>query len=143
MRIAILHNTTRGVDLAARCGVADSFWSRLRGLLGQPQLREGQGLLITPCRAVHMMGMKYAIDVVFLDREGRVVGLEPRLEPRAKSAWYPRARHALELPAGTVEATGTRLGDVITIDRLLGGSFPEDVEDVAEGREAISITGAA
>jgi len=144
MRAAIIRNSTRAAEVAAECLVADSFWKRLRGLLGQPALCEGQGLLITPCRAVHMMGMKYPLDVVFLDPAGQVVGIESRLPPRAKSAWYPRAHHALELPAGTLERSGTRLGDIFNIEYVQRENrVSEPREDEAAEAGALSVTGAA
>jgi uncharacterized protein len=118
MRIASLRNSTRGTDVALACGLADNFWLRLRGLLGRPPLEAGQGLLITPCRAVHMLGMKYAIDVVFLKRDWRVVGLESGLRPGGKSRWYRGARHALELPTGTIANTRTEVGDLLSLEPI-------------------------
>lgn len=63
-----------------------------------------------------MKGMKYAIDVAFLDRDGRVVAVNPELQPGGRSGWHRRARHALELPAGILRETGTRVGDSLSID---------------------------
>ena len=116
MRHVTVRNETRGARLASRAGVADNYWLRLRGLLGRPPLQPGEGLLITPCRGVHMMGMKYPIDVAFLDGNGTVVGLVSDLPPGRKSPWFRTAGHALELPAGTLVATGTREGDRILIE---------------------------
>jgi uncharacterized protein len=118
MRYVRVRNETRGVTLTARAIAAERFWLRLRGLLGRPRLEQGEGLLITPCRAVHMMGMKYPIDVIFLDRDGRVLGIERELEPGAKSAWYRSARHALELPAGTADVSATAPGDLLVIESV-------------------------
>jgi uncharacterized protein len=61
--------------------VADSWWRRFRGLLGRPPLKEGQGLLLLNCDSVHTIGMPGAIDVAFLDAEGRVVRSIARLAP--------------------------------------------------------------
>ncbi len=116
MRHVTVRNETRRVGLGSRVGVADNYWLRLRGLLGRPPLQPGEGLLITPCRAVHMMGMKYPIDVAFLDPDHRVVGVVDSLAPGRKSGWFRSARHALELPAGTLKATGTCEGDFILIE---------------------------
>ena len=68
--------------LGAEVEVADDWWHRLRGLLGRPPLKQGEGLL-TSARAgpVHMYGMKFGLDVVFLSRDGRVVGLYEALAP--------------------------------------------------------------
>ncbi|HLO94144.1 MAG TPA: DUF192 domain-containing protein, partial [Burkholderiaceae bacterium] len=54
---------------------ARSFWQRLGGLLVRPRLGAGEGLLLKPCNSVHTCFMRYAIDVIYLDREGRVLKL--------------------------------------------------------------------
>ena len=104
--------------LADRIRVADTWWTRFRGLLGTPALAAGEGLLIEPCRGVHMFGMKYPIDVAFLDRAGRVVGICHRLQPGARSPFVRAARSALELPAGTLAAAGVTEGDTLTLSPL-------------------------
>ena len=113
MKVVEARNPGRGTVLGAKVRVADRWWLRLRGLLGRSGLAEGEGLLIEPCRAVHMAGMKFPIDVAFLARDGAVVAVYPDLAPGARTAWHRGARRALELPAGTLAATGTREGDVI------------------------------
>lgn len=140
MRYAKIRNETRDQEIATECGLADNFWLRLRGLLGRPPLTAGEALLITPCRAVHMFGMKYAIDVAFLDRGGRVVAIEPELQPGAKSGWYASARHALELPAGTLAGSGTEVGDLLSIVPNLSRSRSTDAID---GQSDTQISGAA
>lgn len=111
MRRVSVTNRTRGVSLGERVEVADGFWTRLRGLLGRSGLESGEGLLLTPCRGVHMMGMRFPLDVVLLDGDGRVAGLYPELAPGKRTRLHREARHALEVPAGTIERTGTREGD--------------------------------
>ena len=106
-------NCTRDSVLASRARVADRWWSRARGFLGRPPPRTGEAILLSPCRAVHMLGMRYALDVVFLDRGFRVVALHPRLEPGQRSPWHRHAHCALEVPPGTIDATHTALGDLI------------------------------
>lgn len=113
MRLVGARNATREVFLGDRVILADRWWLRLRGLLLRPPLRPGEGLLLAPCRAVHMAGMRYPIDVAFLSADGEVVALYPRLEPGARTAWHRTARSALELPAGTFAATGTTVGDIV------------------------------
>ena len=110
-----VHATGTGAALGDRVRVADGWWSRFRGLLGTAGLAEGEGLLIDPCRAVHMLGMTYPIDVAFLDREGRVVGLCHRLAPGARSPYVRSARSALELPAGTLAMHAITEGDTLTL----------------------------
>jgi uncharacterized membrane protein (UPF0127 family) len=106
-------NSTRGTELAGRVLVADRWWERLRGLIGQPPLPAGDGVLLDPCKSVHTWGMRYPIDVVFLDAEDRVVALYPALPPRRVTRLHRGARAALELPADTLGPTGTRPGDVL------------------------------
>jgi len=106
-------NPARGQVLGTRIGVADWWWLRLRGLSGRSDLAPGEGLLLTPCRAVHMMGMKFPLDIAFLDAGNRVVARYERLAPGARTRWHRGARAALELPAGTLQETGTMEGDLV------------------------------
>jgi uncharacterized membrane protein (UPF0127 family) len=106
-------NAARGRVLGARIGVADWWWLRLRGLSGRANLDPGEGLLLKPCRAVHMMGMKFPLDVAFLDGGNRVIARYERLSPGARTRWHRAARAALELPAGTLQDTGTMEGDLV------------------------------
>lgn len=113
MKFVRIVNPASGQELGDRVAVAEWWWQRLRGLLGRPPLQPGQGLLLTPCRAIHMAGMKYPLDVVLLDREGMVVALYPGIAPGKRTRWHASARSALELPAGTLEATGTQVGNTL------------------------------
>ena len=111
-------NASRGVELAARAGVADGFWRRFRGLLGTSRIEPREGLLLTPCRAVHTWGMRYPIDVLFLDAEPRVLALFPSLDPGRRTPLYRDACQVLEIPAGTIATTGTSIGDRIEIQHI-------------------------
>lgn len=83
---------------------------RMRGLLGRAALRQGEGLLITPCNSVHTLAMGYGIDVIFLTGEHRVIKLSRTLRPcRAAGAWQAAA--VLELLGGESERLGIRIGD--------------------------------
>lgn len=86
---------------------------RMRGLLGRPPLRPGQGLLIDPCAAVHAVGMGYALDLAFLSRAGRIEKLVPALQPW-RMAGCRGARMVLELPAGAIDAAGLEVGQTLT-----------------------------
>jgi len=104
-------NRTRGTLVGSRVEVADSWWSRLRGYLGRREPGPGEGLLLVPCRAVHTYGMSFAVDVIFLDPMGRVLAIFPEMKPWTRSPRVAGARYCLEVPAGTVETTGTEVGD--------------------------------
>ena len=95
---------------------ATSLWARSRGLLGRKALEPGEGLLIDPCSGVHTVGMAFPIDAIFLDRRGTVVHLARRMAPLRMSRYVFKARSVLELPAGTITATGTELGDRIVVE---------------------------
>lgn len=96
-----------GVSVGSKVRVADSWWGRLRGLLARPPVRPGEGLLLIGCGSVHTVGMTYPIDVAFLDVDGTVVRHITRLDPYRVKLGGPEAVHALELPAGRLEDTGT------------------------------------
>lgn len=96
-----------GVPVASNVSVADSFLSRLRGLLARAPMGRGQGLLLLECGSVHTVGMGYSIDVAFLDAEGRVVRSIADLAPWRFGLGGADAVHALELPAGRLRETGT------------------------------------
>ncbi|HKE91459.1 MAG TPA: DUF192 domain-containing protein [Gemmatimonadales bacterium] len=106
-------NLTRGSCVAAQARLANRWWSRLLGLLGRRPLVRGEGLLLVPCRAVHMIGMRYAIDVAFVDRWGGVVATYHHLAPGSRSRWHRAAVVALEVPAGTLRSTETQTGDAL------------------------------
>jgi uncharacterized membrane protein (UPF0127 family) len=82
-------------------------------MLARSAPESGEGLLLTPCRSVHMYGMRFPLDVAFLDARGTVVASYPSLRPGSRTRWHRDAVHALELPAGTLENTGTMSGDVL------------------------------
>jgi hypothetical protein len=90
---------------------AGTWWGRFRGWLGQPEPTQGEGLLLTPCQGIHMIGMKYPIDVAFLDQEGLVVATYANLAPWQRTKLHRKAHSALELPAGTLARTATVVGD--------------------------------
>ena len=108
-------NHTTGNVLADNVSIADNLLSRMKGLLGRSTLPSGEGLWIKPCMGVHTFGMKFPIDVVFLDREKRVVELVRVLRSNRMSRIYSKASSVLELPAGTIDATHTVPGDTIEI----------------------------
>lgn len=110
-------NRTRQVYLAKELRIAGTHWSRFRGLIGttRDQFREGGGLWIVPCHGVHTLGMRFPIDVVYLDREHTVIYLQQNLPPWRFAALRIRAASVLELPENTVQATGTAVGDRIEI----------------------------
>src|SRR5436190_12341559 len=104
-----------GSVACAHCRVADTYFSRMRGLLGRKPLADDEGLLLTPCGSVHTMFMSYPIDLVFLESDLTVVGIREHVRPWRLAGWVG-ARSVLELPAGTCEDRGIRPGDKLVLD---------------------------
>jgi len=110
-------NRTRQAHLATALAVADTHWTRLRGLLGLAtnDFRNGSGLWIVPCHGVHTLGMGFAIDVLYLDRGLKVVDLRLDVRPWRFTPVLRQAASVLELPCGTAAETNTAVGDTIEI----------------------------
>jgi uncharacterized membrane protein (UPF0127 family) len=109
--------TVEGTILCERCEIPASSFARMRGLLGRDRLEPGTGMLIDAAPSVHMFFMRFPIDVVFLDRDRKVVGIRSRLAPW-RVAGARRAVAALELPAGAVAAAGVEEGDALVFEDL-------------------------
>ncbi len=117
-------NRTRDTLLASAVAVADTHWTRLRGLLGlrASDFRNGNGLWIVPCRGVHTLGMGFPIDVLYLDREMSVIHIQKGMQPWRVAPVNLRAATVLELPSGTAAETETAVGDRIEIGLSLSES---------------------
>ena len=111
----VCRNLTKGNVVASRLTIADTFEARRRGFLGRTSIEPGEGMLLTPCRAIHMVGMKIALDVVFLDRRMNVVALYADVKPGVLNKSSRRAESTLELPAGTIEAKRIEVGDTLQV----------------------------
>ncbi len=122
-------NETRGAVIADKVELAASFWSRGKGLIGRKSLAEGYGLVIRPCGSIHMFFMSIPLDVLHVDKEGRIVKILHEIKPWRvgpivfKSAWV------VELPAGTARRTGTEEGDIVSVEcgqRVEGSRQPAE-----------------
>jgi hypothetical protein len=100
-----------GKVVASQAEKAESHWARFRGLMGRRNLPEGGALLITPCTSVQTTLMRFAIDVLFLDRDGQVVKVVPELKPYRAALGGRGAHSALELAAGAAGRCGIAVGD--------------------------------
>lgn len=97
-------------SVVCTAGRADSFGRRGLGLLGRAGLRPDEGLWIRPCRSIHTMFMRFAIDAVFLDDDNVVVRIAPCVRPFRFAMGGRGARSVIELPAGRAEALGLSEG---------------------------------
>ena len=110
-------NRTRGTQLGERVILADTWWGRLRGFLGRSRPVDGEGILLSPCNSIHTWWMDFSLDVVFLGSDGTVLEVREDLAPWSHPIRVSGARHVLEVPPGTVRATGTVVGDTCAWSR--------------------------
>jgi uncharacterized protein len=104
--------------LLALAETADTAASRTRGLLGRDGLAPGHGLILDPCRLIHTFFMRFAIDVVFVDRRQRVTRVARDVQP-FRFAWGGwSARVTLELPAGTLARVPVAPGAQLRLERV-------------------------
>lgn len=118
MRAVAVRNRSRAATLAGRAQVAGNWWEGGKGLLGRSGLAPGTGLLITPCNSIHSFFMRFRFDAVFLDRDLRVLHTIDAMAPYRVSRIVHHSWAVLELPAGVIQATGTRVGDQLTLSDL-------------------------
>jgi uncharacterized membrane protein (UPF0127 family) len=109
-------NKTRGWVLADRADIADTSAKRRTGLLKHTGLAHGEGLWIVPCEGVHTFFMKFTIDVVFLNKKREVVKIRSHMGKRRIALTF-KAHSVLELPAGTLDETGTVTGDQLELEK--------------------------
>ncbi|UWG98028.1 DUF192 domain-containing protein [Dehalobacter sp. DCM] len=101
--------------IADNITVADSFVSRLVGLLRHKQLAVNEGMLIIPCSQVHTFGMKFNIDVLFLTQNNQIVAIEQKMTPGKMSKIVKNSHHVLELRAGATSQFGLHIGNQLEI----------------------------
>jgi uncharacterized protein len=111
------YNRTRQAYLATNLVLADTHWSRFRGLMAKDAVdfQNGSGLWIVPCRGVHTFAMRFAIDVVYLNAEQHVVYVQENVKPWRMAPIRLAAASVVELPPGTIGKTQTGVGDVIDV----------------------------
>lgn len=108
-------NKTNGAILAQEAQIADNPFSRLKGLLGKEGLKEGEGLIISPCNSIHTFFMRFSIDVVFIDNNNKVVKIAHSLPPGRLFGTGFKANLVIELSAGTLLKTNTKNNDILDI----------------------------
>jgi len=116
MRVAV-RNRTRGTVLGEAIELADTSAKRRTGLLKHDHLEPGTGLWIVPCESVHTFFMKFAIDLVYVDRK-HVVRKVRHAVPAWRLSACLSAHSILELPPGTARNSGTVAGDELEFEKL-------------------------
>ena len=110
-----VNNLTTGKEVACSVVVAETLFPRLKGLLGRKEFAVGEGLLIKHCMGVHTFGMRFPIDVLFLDKNNSVIACEKQLLPNRMTRIYPQASSVLELPVGMINASSTEIGNQLDL----------------------------
>lgn len=108
-------NKTKNSIIADKAKIADTFMSRMIGLLNRKCINKGEALIITKCNSIHMFFMKFAIDAIFIDKNNVVVGLIPAITPFCLSPIFFKSSYVVEVPCQTIADTNTSIGDVIEI----------------------------
>lgn len=108
-------NLSNGTELANQTAAAYSFFKRLKGLMFTKSLLAGHGLHIQPCRSIHTFFMNYPIDVLYLSKQLEVVGMDELMQPSTVGKYQRSAFSVLELPAGRIKETETRIGQYLSI----------------------------
>jgi uncharacterized membrane protein (UPF0127 family) len=105
----------RGRDIGIEVSITETAGERMRGLLGRAALASGEALLLNRCGSVHTFGMRFAIDVVFLDRQQRVVAIH-HCVPKRRMVFSLRASHILEMSADSARRHGLAIGDPLVFE---------------------------
>jgi uncharacterized membrane protein (UPF0127 family) len=124
-RTVRIENVTRGVSVAGQAWLADTFGRRLLGLMGRRSLAPADGLLLRGCNSIHMAFMRFAIDAAYLDAAGRVLAMDHVLRPWRIGSLHRGVADVLELPAGSLAASGTAVGDQLAVVAGAGGCGEE------------------
>ncbi|MEH7352855.1 DUF192 domain-containing protein [Neobacillus drentensis] len=103
----------KNITISFQIKVANSFFARLKGLMFRKDPIKNEGLLIIPCNAVHMFFMKFPIDIVLLNKQNEVVKVYQNLKPWRMTKPEKNAYSTLELPAGSINQFGIRVGSII------------------------------
>ena len=109
--------------------VAVSRKARRKGLLGRSALAPFSAMVLAPCAAIHTMFMRFAIDVIFVDADGRALRIVQRLAPW-RAAIVPLAHAVIELPAGTLASREIAVGDPLYLVPGTGGRLPLSAADL-------------
>jgi uncharacterized protein len=109
-------NETRSSVVCERARVARTMFARGRGLMFAAELPADSGLVIDPCNSIHMFFMRFSLDVLYVDRDDRVVRVQRGIKPWRIGPLITRGgRYVIELPAGSIDRSGTEVGDQLRL----------------------------
>lgn len=109
-------NKTQKTILAEDVILANGLFKRMKGLLGRKEFKPGQALILRPCNSIHTFFMRFPIDVLFMDKNSRVIKAIHSLKPFSLTPIYFNAAFVIELPANTLKSTFTSQGDTLILE---------------------------
>jgi hypothetical protein len=109
-------NQTRNMFLVRQGRLADTFWLRLRGLLGTTSLPEGNGLILVGEKSIHTLFMQYPIDIVYVDKHYQVIRADRNIVPYRLGPMVWQSAYVVEVPVGTIASTTTQVGDQLSFE---------------------------
>lgn len=108
-------NATKNTTLAEKAIFVENIFARMKGLLGLSELKQGKAIILKPCNSIHTFFMRFPIDVLFLDKENKVVEAISSVKPYRISKIYFNAKSAVELPSGVIKSSSTEKGDYLEV----------------------------
>lgn len=105
--------TCNGEVICGKVKLANTFFTRLKGLMGQEKLDDGEGLLIIPCNQVHTFRMKFSIDIVTLGENDVIIYIDKDVKPGKIRKLVSEGKKVLELKSGAADSIGLNVGQII------------------------------
>lgn len=110
-----IYNSTQNYVIAENAKVADNFFSRSVGLLSRKHLNENEALIIKPCGSIHTFFMRFAIDVLFVNKKNEVIAFYDNVSPWRVLPIHLTSSYVIELPAGKIANKKILKNDIITM----------------------------
>lgn len=114
-----IYNERNNALIGDKIRIADSFWTRFKGLMMASDLGEGEGLIIIPCNSIHMMFMRYAIDALFIDKTNKIVAIYKNLRPWiGLTKLYSNVVSVIEIPSGLSDKLDLKIDDTLRLEYI-------------------------
>lgn len=110
-------NLTKNTVLASNVTIADTPLKRMVGLLNRSEFNDGEALILVPCNSIHTLFMRFSIDVLFVDRDNKVIKVIKQLKPFTITPICFRATSVIELPPNAIQSALTQEGDLLLLER--------------------------
>jgi uncharacterized membrane protein (UPF0127 family) len=111
-----IFNQTRNLPLVTQGRVADTFWLKLRGLLGVASLQQDEGLILVGEKSIHTLFMRFPIDVVYVDKNYQVIRTDINMIPYRLGPFVFQSAYVVEMPVGIIADTATQVGDQLKFE---------------------------